>query len=257
MAKWNGANWRPVARYLPDGPVNADMVRYDCAVIHIEDGEWSRNEAFNWYNTAGHAVPQFRFHTPTSAMDQYIDSKYRGSATLNGNHRVIAVECHGLETNDKAKPLTQENIRKLALWLVWCHKTHGIPLKWTNSSKPDSRGVTVHRKGIDGNFPQPPGKLLGGRVAGGEYWSKTFGKTCPTSTWIKQIHDDVLPLARRLAAEDTPLTPEDKEWVKAQIADAEKRANNKAWDIARTVFRNNIQRLGAFINRTWEDPPTT
>ena len=78
------------------------------------------------------------------------------------------------------------------------HEKHGIPLERCPSSKPGSKGIAWHRLGIDGNFPEAPGKLRGGRVHGGEQWSESFGKECPFDEKIKGIVDDIIPWAKAL-----------------------------------------------------------
>ena len=204
MALYPGARQRPVHRYQPGAPgsVATLMDRYDAGVDHTYVGNVTSDQAFARFDTTGIATPHFMFNED-GTVDQYIDTKFRSSAVLDGNHRCITWETwdgfpDGWDHGNA--PLDNDAILEAkAELMVWLHREHGIPLVPMKSSKSDQRGMGWHRLGIDGNFPESPGKLLGGRVSGGEHWSTSTGKTCPTDRRIRQFVEVTLPRAVVLA----------------------------------------------------------
>lgn len=135
------------------------------------------------------------------------DTRFRSAANYYGNDDVIAIENddHGPEfgswnVNDgHAVPgFTDAQIEANARIIAWGYKTHGIPIVRCPDSKDASQGVAWHRQGIDGNFAAA-GYAYGGRVAGGELWSTSYGKVCPGDRRIKQINERIIPRARVLA----------------------------------------------------------
>lgn len=211
MARYPGARWRPIARNL------GTMDRHDGGIDHTYVGSPSPDAAFAHFNVPGTPTPHFMFHRD-GTVDQYIDTDRRSSACLDGNHRLITWETAdgfpSLWTSNKtqAPPDTPAMVKAKAKLMAWLHKEHGIPLTRMPDSKPTSKGFGWHRLGIDGNFPQKPGQLLGGRVPGGEHWSTSFGKTCPTDTRIHQFVSETLPLAVDLATTPKPGPVNPIEW---------------------------------------------
>jgi hypothetical protein len=90
--------------------------------------------------------------------------------------------------------------------MAWLHTEHGIPLVRMPSSKPTAKGFGWHRLGIDGTSSSPP---VSSSLAcqGGEHWSTSFGKTCPTTRRIHQFVDETIPLAVQLANPKVPAKP--------------------------------------------------
>ena len=209
MARYSGARWRPVTRYQPgvNGNLASPMDRYDAGVDHTFVGNVSSDQAFAHFNTPGQATPHFMVNKD-GTVDQYIDTAYRSSAVLDGNPRCVTWETWDGYPNgwqDGNAPLDNaEIVEAKAHLMVWLNREHGIPLTQLKSSKPTDRGMGWHRLGIDGNYPEAPGKLLGGRVFGGEHWSKSFGKTCPTDRRIHQFVEATLPRAVVLASQHQP-----------------------------------------------------
>lgn len=207
MARYPGARWRPVARYKAGGSSAQLMAAYDGGTDHTYVGSPTPDAAFARFNTPGTPTPHFMVFRDGS-IDQYIDTRFRSSACLEGNPRLITWETAdgfpGLWTKGQAPKDTPAMVAAKARLMVWLHTEHGIPLVRMPSSRPAARGMGWHRLGIDGNFAQPPGQLLGGRVSGGEHWSTSFGKTCPTDRRIHQFVDETLPAAVELAKPPPP-----------------------------------------------------
>jgi hypothetical protein len=182
MARMAGARWV--------GPHhdNGKMTRYDVVCLHTIVG----------YAPA-HAAHFSTHHD--GAIDQSRDTVYRSAANLDGNYRVIAIEnedhgpAFGSWSGSNVPPFTAAQIEANAKICAWAYKTHGIPLVACPNSKPGSRGIAYHRQGIDGNFGSYD---YGGRVAGGEVWTKHYGKVCPGDRRISQI-PQIIKRARVLA----------------------------------------------------------
>lgn len=187
MARMPGAEWAGEHGSSP-------MSRYDIVCIHTIVGYAPAHAAHFSTHADGRIV-------------QSIDTAYQSAANLNGNPRVIAIENedHGdafgaWKSSDNAPPLTDAQIDACARILRWAHETHGIPLQLCPDSRPGSRGLAYHRQGIDGNFGT---FAFPGRVSGGEVWTLSPGKVCPTDNRIGQL-PEILRRARGDAPDPKP-----------------------------------------------------
>lgn len=201
----------PAAAYLPIDYTGVPlMARYDVVCAHTIVGNDPAAAAHFSVRSDGF-VTQSR------------DTAYQSAANYEGNHRVIAIETDDMgpefgawNINDgHAVPAwTTAQCEAIARILVWCHRTHGIPLTLAPDSRPTSRGIGYHRQGIDGNFAGYA--YPAGRVSGGERWSKVFGKVCPGDRRIRQLIEIVIPRARVLAG----LEEDDVDWTDPLIVTA-------------------------------------
>lgn len=193
MAWYPDAIRKPVERYKPGGSSAQAMPnpRRFCLHTAVSSGD----SLFGLFNTPGNAVAHF-YVRESGRVEQYVSTDMRSSANLDGNHDTISVE--SWDNGGRRRTWTPDQIEGVAKLAVWVHEKHGIPLERCPSSKPGSKGIAWHRLGIDGNFPEAPGKLRGGRVHGGEQWSESFGKECPFDEKIKGIVDDIIPRAKAL-----------------------------------------------------------
>lgn len=186
MAWYPKAVRKPVSRYRPGGSSAVAMTSHRRVVEHTAVSNSS--SLYGLFATPGNATSHF-YVAADGTVEQYIDTRIRSTANLEGNPDCITVETwdgygntwHGGSPGPRWTKAQEEALADLARW---CHKVHGIPMRRLKSSRPGTRGVGWHRQGIDGNFPSG---LLRGRVAGGEHWSSSFGKVCPTDTRIKQV----------------------------------------------------------------------
>lgn len=171
MARMPGAQW------LGEHSPRRKMDRWDLVCIHTIVGYAPAHEA------------HFSVHADGD-IDQSRDTAYRSAANLDGNHRIIAVENedHGPPfprwSGSNVPPLTEAQINANARILAFAHVEHGVPLQLAPDSQPRSRGLCYHRQGIDGNFGS---YRYGGRVSGGEVWTKSRGKVCPGDARIAQV----------------------------------------------------------------------
>lgn len=140
---------------------------------------------------------------------QMAETDYRAAANLNGNYRVISVETADNATRPIA-PWTPKQCDALVRIMVDAHRLDGIPLVLIPDSKPGRRGVAYHRLGCD---PY--------RASGGELWSSSVGKDCPTQARIDQIPG---LLARAVAIvngtqEEDPMAGITIDQIKAAVKD--------------------------------------
>lgn len=203
MARMPGTIW--LGEHSPESP----MDRWDVVCVHTAVGFAPAHAAHFSVNAAG-------------TIFQSRDTAFRSAANLEGNHRVIAIENedHGPAFGGTPRmpewvPLTDAQVEANARILRWAHEEHGIPLQLCPNSKPTSRGLAYHRQGIDGNFSS---FKYPGRVKGGETWTTSFGKVCPTDTRIAQL-PDILALAINPEGDDVT-SEELRAIVREEIANA-------------------------------------
>jgi len=196
MARMPGAVW--LGEHSPRRP----MARYDGVCIHTIVG-FAPAHAAHFSVKLNGTILQSR------------DTAFQSAGNLDGNPRIIVIEN---EDGGRDIPLTPEQVESNARIYAWTHKTHGIPLQLCPDSKPGSRGLMVHRQGIDGNFSLPqrtlglPNSMWLGRVNGGEHWSTSTGKICPRNNKIAQV-PSVLERAKEITQGDDDLNTSDKEWL--------------------------------------------
>ena len=183
------------------------------------------------------------------------DTAYASAANLDGNHRVIASENedHGPRFGGTPRlprwvSLTDEQVRANAEILAWLHAEHGIPLQMNPDSRPTSRGLGYHRQGIDGNFG---GYAFPGRVSGGELWTSSPGKVCPTDARTAQL-PDILAAARDLTDGDD--MPKYRDWEKpdrdALANDVVTALVNYKFDVGEKAKWSFSTALAALVKRT-------
>jgi hypothetical protein len=182
--------WRPVDRYQ-HGPLHIPIVPRRL-VFHTAVS--SASSLHDFFNVPGRPTPHF-YVNKIGVIEQYIDTSYRATACLDGNHDCIAVESWD---GTEIVPWTNAQVEACAWISAYCMTEHHIPVERLRSSKPGTTGVGWHRLGIDGNFADPPGTLLGGRVKGGEHWSESFGKLCPGDPKILGVVNRIIPRAKEL-----------------------------------------------------------
>lgn len=198
MPRYPGADFRPLDRYKPGGSSAIAMIEHNRGILHT--AVTSATSLFESMNRPG--TPSSHFYFPAVGRpEQYIDTAIRSSANLEGNHDCVTAERQDRGagfpnwTGSNVPPFNDHQLEEIEKWIVWLNNTHGIPIVRLSSSRPGTRGVGVHRQGINGNFP--PGDLAG-RVPGGELWSTSTGKACPGDKPIKQTWGVIIPQAFKL-----------------------------------------------------------
>lgn len=145
-------------------------------------------------------------------FEQYVPLTHNAFADLDGNDGSWSIEtAGGMGSDAVVGQWDAAQLRRLA-WLWRGMREHGdIPNKLATSSRLgsiESKGLSWHRLGIDGNFPEGE---LGGRLQRGAksvsdpnymHYSKHWGKACPTPLRIKQIRD-----IHAMSQKDQPTKP--------------------------------------------------
>lgn len=185
MAKYPGATQRPLdPQFIPSTKI---AVHNRCN-LHTQAGNGS---LFNFFNSSGKASSHF-WVAKSGLVEQYIDTDMRAEADLEGNDATVSIETEG-----NTEPWTEAQIAAIIPLVKWILDTHGIPVKLAeNSFSGDdrSRGISWHRLGIDGNFPELPSRYAGRQQrGGGMHYSNSKGKVCPGEARIDQIFDVVFP----------------------------------------------------------------
>lgn len=172
----------PDAEWMGPHHDNGLMSRYDVVCLHTIVGNPPAHAAHFSTRSDGHIY-------------QSRDTQFASAANYQGNHRVIAIENDDTgepfpnwDHNDghQVPEFTPSQVEACARVCAWAYQVHGIPLEQCPDSRPGSRGIAYHRQGIDGNF-YGEGYAFGGRVPGGEIWTKYAGKACPGDARISQV----------------------------------------------------------------------
>ena len=125
-----------------------------------------------------------------ATIEQYVDTIYRANADLEGNDATISVETQGGVTKPNEEPWDISQLLALANLYSWAVDVHRLEKKMATSSQLGypSKGLSWHRLGVNGNFPELP-NVGAGRLqrGGGMLYSKSRGKSCPGLVKIEQI----------------------------------------------------------------------
>lgn len=173
------------------------MFAYNRMNLHVAVSEAS--SLYGAFNRKGQPDSHFyvRRGTPEqiakrlpATIEQYVDTIYRANADLEGNDATISVETQGGTVRPNEEPWDISQLLALANLFAWSVQTHGIAEKIATSSQLGypSKGLSWHRLGVDGNFPQLPNIGAGrNQRGGGMRYSKSRGKLCPGLAKIQQI----------------------------------------------------------------------
>lgn len=187
MARYPRADWRP----LSTNGHPAAMARYDVVCLHTMVGNLTGTDRMfkdnGWSGTESHfGVGGPWGDNKDGQVYQWVDTRYRADANLEGNPRLISIE-----TGDNAPrlasqilPWTERQLDAIVALVTWICRTHDIPPVLIRDSKPGTRGIGYHRLGI--THSEGVG-VPGYRVAGGELWSSARGKECPGDARVAQM----------------------------------------------------------------------
>lgn len=193
MARYPGAIWKPITA----NKGRRRMAAHNRVNLHVAVSE--ANSLHGYFNKSG--IPDSHFYVRKgtkhqlanklpATVEQYVDTAMRANADLEGNDATISVETQGGVSNAQGEPWDASQVLALAEIFAWCVQTHGIEAKLATDSKlgRTSRGLSWHRLGVDGNFPEKPSILAGrAQLGGGMRYSTARGKICPGDAKIRQI----------------------------------------------------------------------
>jgi hypothetical protein len=164
------------------------MAAYNRMNLHVTAGVGS---PFRTFDAAGAASSHF-YVSRAGDVEQFVDTELRAEADLEGNDATISVETEGgwPAAVAETEAWTEAQLDALAALFVWAVRTHGIAAQIATSSAlgAPSRGLSWHRLGVDGAFPELPSPLAGRRQRGGGMrYSRATGKLCPGAGKIQQV----------------------------------------------------------------------
>jgi hypothetical protein len=191
-----GGVWRPLGN--PAAPVTPDIICVHTMVGNLTSTDaYFRDPAVTVYSHFG--VGGAWGGDVAAGLDgvvwQWQDTDLRAAANLDGNWRVISIETAD-NINRPIAAWTPKQITALAGLIGWLCDRYQIPKMLIPDTLPGRRGVGWHAQGVPGV----------GLVPGGEQWSTSTGKDCPTAVRINQLRDAVMP---RVADDDLPFTPDE------------------------------------------------
>lgn len=199
MAVYPNAIYRPLT-------VNKNRKRltlHNRVNLHVAVSEAA--SLFGFFNQSGRADSHF-YVRKDGVVEQYVDTDWRANADLEGNDATISIETQGGINNPNGEQWTPQQVESLAQIYAWAVKTHGVAIKIASSSKlgEESRGLSWHRLGINGNFPALP-SVLAGRLqrGGGMKYSTSAGKACPGDAKIYQV-ESIFARAQEILGGATP-----------------------------------------------------
>lgn len=213
----------PGSRYKPLGPQTQRlMLAHDIVCNHTMVGYLiSTDRYFRISNGVGFRGTESHYGVGgkwgpdlggglDGAVWQWQDRRYSADANLDGWDRVISIE-----TADNAarpiQPWTPKMCQSLAEIWAWesspaahalcpsswkCHQV-GIPLELIPDTRQGRRGIGWHAQGAPQN-----------RVSGGEAWTNSYGKDCPTAARIRQ-QAGILVVAREIRYDKPSPAPTD------------------------------------------------
>lgn len=130
---------------------------------------------------------------------QMMDTGRQADANYTANVRAISVETED-DGDPEGNPWTTAQLAALVDIAVWCHRTHGIPIRRCPAH--NQPGVGWHSMW---SYPDPI-NLTGRPIP--SPWTPALGKTCPGRTRIRQLIGHVIPTAAaRVNAGGGPSVP--------------------------------------------------
>jgi hypothetical protein len=189
MALYPGARQRPISPGASDPRIIPIGV-----ILHVDAG--NQSSLYNYFNGPSGGI-ESHFHVPKSGSpEQYRDTAREADANYRGNsferdgktYGFISVETQGLASGEwNAHQLSE--IKKL---LLWCNKTHGIPLRRCPAW--DQAGIGYH---VMFGAPGP--------------WTPV-SKSCPGPDRIKQFTNVLVPWFKTATA-PAPVPPGQKDLI--------------------------------------------
>jgi N-acetylmuramoyl-L-alanine amidase len=188
MARWSEAAWRPVKNHGGARPKGQPSI----VVMHHAVANGS---LYNVFNGSRQASTDF-WIAKDGRAEQYVDTAMTswGNGNSTANQRGISVETEGCGAAPHAEPMTDAMVNTFARLMAWANRTHGVPLRKTESF--DTPGFGYHR-------------MRGG-----------FATACPCDVRLR-MRDEILRRAQGQApSPEQPPTTEEVELVTSAVADS-------------------------------------
>jgi hypothetical protein len=224
-------------------PENFTQSRIAPRTVCLHTAVSNGNSLFSfWMSSSSEGVESHFYLRKDGTAEQYMDTSRRADCQLDGNPFCISVESWDgagvvwdTDHDEDIPAWNTAQVNWLVDLLVWCHKTHGIPLRvsryWNDS------GIAWHRKYIG---PRPS--------------FATKPRACPGNRRVAQIPGIVALAAKKAAPVPTPppeddVTPEDIQKVSAAVLAGLQPALDaiKAFDVE--AYRDTTAKLNTFADR--------
>jgi len=212
MARYPGAIWKPITASKGRDP----LTQYNRVNLHSTAADAL---SYNYFNQSG--IPDSHFEVAyDGTVYQYVDTSMQAFADLEGNDATVSIETMGVTEDTGDEPWRPAQVVSIVKLVVWIMRTHHIKVQLATNSwagSDTSRGLSWHRLGCNGNFPELPSIQAGrNQRGGGMYYTTKLGKVCPGYDRIAQIHSTVWPQVRTLLLEGDAmgLDNADKTWLR-------------------------------------------
>ncbi|WP_426594969.1 peptidoglycan recognition protein family protein [Cellulomonas sp. McL0617] len=184
MALFPGANVRLINKIFLDV---APIAVHNRVNLHAQGG---LGTLFDFKSHTNRPSSHF-WVSQTGVVEQYVDTSIQAEADLDGNDATVSIETEGgVDPTAQTEQWTPPQLQAITALVAWIMSTHQIELKLATDAKPgpSSHGLSWHRLGIDGNFPELPDMRAGRKQrGGGMHYSTQTGKVCPGDAKIAQI----------------------------------------------------------------------
>lgn len=134
MARYPNAVWKPL-------PENKSEPRLKATMVALHSAVTNGTSLFAYFAREDVKVESHFYIRKDGTVEQYIDTDRQADAQREGNDNCISVETWDGGHPDTT-PWNTAQIASLVQLIVWCHKTHGIPI--ITATGPNGKGVGYH-----------------------------------------------------------------------------------------------------------------
>ena len=204
MAKYSKAKWLPIPENSTQSKITPKQ-----GILHSVVAPWDENRIRSFWNESGVNTESHFGLDYDGSMGQYLDTTVRADANVSANGRAVSIEtASNTQASDK---WTASQVKALAEWMAWLHRTHGIPARICRSES--DPGFGVHNM-----FPG---------------WSGG-GTACPGKARTKQFKDEVFPLFLTAIGDNPKVVPD----VVVKLSDVQPDKANESVKIVQTILIN-------------------
>lgn len=185
MALYSAAIQKPIKPGPNDPPIKPRVV-----ILHV--AVFIGKSLYDYFKERSGGVESHFYIRLDGTVEQYRSTDIQADANTDANDFAISIETEGMEYG----VWTPEQLAAIKVLILWCHKTHGIPL--VRCPAWDGSGIGYHT-------------LFPGR------WDKR-GASCPGPDRKLQFNQVIVPWMRDGGDEDV-VTPDDIKTIAAAAAD--------------------------------------
>lgn len=153
-----------VKKLIPPGPTDP-RITPRVVILHVDAG--NADSLYGWFNGPSGGIESHFFVKKNGVVEQYRSTDVQADANTDANDFAISIETQGYAAGE----WTPEQVASIKALILWCHKTHRIPL---------AKVKTWNGSGV-GYHTQFPGS-----------WDKR-GASCPGPDRIKQFNNVLVP----------------------------------------------------------------